>query len=212
VLRHDWLWTDGRVNLKGIMQTAKDDTATLILDAAERLVQTRGFNGFSYADIADELGVTKASLHYHFRSKADLGTELITRYTARFLSRLTQLDGGRRSAPSKIDAYIAIYHDVLKAGRMCLCGMLAADYATLPKPMQDGIRQFFNANEEWLAAVLAEGRDAETLNFKGRPADVARSLIGSLEGAMLLARSFGDNARFRSAADRARAELEANRK
>ena len=90
--------------------------------------------------------------------------------------------------------------------------MLAADYATLPRPMQDGVRQFFNANEQWLAAVLVEGRDAETLDFKGRPTDVARSPIGSLEGAMLLARSFGDNARFRSAADRERAELGTNRK
>ncbi len=189
------------------MQTAKDDTATLILDAAERLVQTRGFNGFSYADIADELGVTKASLHYHFRSKADLGVELIARYTARFLSRLAQLDGGRRSAPSKIEAYIAIYHDVLKAGRMCLCGMLAADNSTLPKAMQDGVQMFFGANEAWLARVLTEGRSARTLEFKGRPLDAARSLIGSLEGAMLLARSSGDIARFRSAAQRANAEL-----
>ena len=51
-----------------------------ILDIAERLAQTRGFNGFSYADIAEELAVTKASLHYHFRSKADLGQALIVRY------------------------------------------------------------------------------------------------------------------------------------
>jgi TetR/AcrR family transcriptional regulator, transcriptional repressor for nem operon len=194
------------------MHTAKHHTANLVLDVAERLVQTRGFNGFSYADIADELGITKASLHYHFRSKVDLGAELIARYTETFLGRLAKLDGSRRSAPSKIGAYIAIYSDVLKAGRMCLCGMLAADYATLPRQMQDGIRQFFNANEKWLAVVLAEGRDTGTLNFKGRPTDVARSLIGALEGAMLLARSFGDNARFRSAADRARTELETSRK
>ncbi len=55
-------------------------TATRILDVAERLVQTRGFNGFSYADIAAELHITKASLHYHFASKAELGEALILRY------------------------------------------------------------------------------------------------------------------------------------
>ena len=47
------------------------DTAQRILDIAERLVQTRGFNGFSYADIAGALAVTKASLHYHFPTKAE---------------------------------------------------------------------------------------------------------------------------------------------
>jgi TetR/AcrR family transcriptional repressor of nem operon len=47
------------------------------LDIAEQLVQTRGFNGFSYADIAAEIGISKASLHYHFPTKAMLGERLI---------------------------------------------------------------------------------------------------------------------------------------
>ena len=54
-------------------------TAELILDAAQRRAQTRGFNGFSYADIAAELDVTTASIHYHFSSKAELGATLIDR-------------------------------------------------------------------------------------------------------------------------------------
>ena len=61
-----------------------DTTTTRILDVAERLVQTRGFNGFSYADIAVQLGITKASLHYHFATKAELGRTLIARYTGAF--------------------------------------------------------------------------------------------------------------------------------
>ena len=60
-------------------QQDKPDTAARILDVAERLVQTRGFNGFSYADVASELDVTKASLHYHFPGKAELGQALIAR-------------------------------------------------------------------------------------------------------------------------------------
>ena len=50
-------------------------TSQQILDIAQRLVQTRGFNAFSYADIANELNVSKASLHYHFTSKAKLGVK-----------------------------------------------------------------------------------------------------------------------------------------
>jgi len=34
------------------------DTASDILDIAERLAQTRGFNGFSYADVSSELGIS----------------------------------------------------------------------------------------------------------------------------------------------------------
>ncbi|MGD0811101.1 MAG: helix-turn-helix domain-containing protein, partial [Acidimicrobiales bacterium] len=58
-------------------------TASDILDAAERLVQSRGFNGFSYADVSSELGITKAALHYHFAGKAELGESLISRYNER---------------------------------------------------------------------------------------------------------------------------------
>src|SRR5271165_2916395 len=81
------------------------DTATAILDIAERLVQSRGFNGFSYADIASELGITKASLHYHFPGKAELGESLIRRYSARFGEALVEIDGRQAPALEKLRAY-----------------------------------------------------------------------------------------------------------
>jgi hypothetical protein len=64
---------------------------------------------------------------------------------------------------------------------MCLCGMLAAEYATLPKPMKDEMRHFFDENERWLVAVLEEGRRSGALKFSGSSLDVARALVGSLE-------------------------------
>ena len=67
-------------------------TAARILDVAEVLVQTRGFNGFSYADIAAEMNITKAALHYHFAGKAELGEALISRYAARFADALAAVD------------------------------------------------------------------------------------------------------------------------
>ena len=65
-------------------QPERTDTAVRILDVAERLVQVHGFNGFSYADIAADLQITKAALHYHFPGKAELGEALIVRYAERF--------------------------------------------------------------------------------------------------------------------------------
>jgi TetR/AcrR family transcriptional regulator, transcriptional repressor for nem operon len=137
-------------------QTA--DTASRILDIAERLVQTRGFNGFSYADVAQELGVTKPSLHHHFASKAELGRALIVRYAENFSAALQAIDRGAGDALWKLRRYVKLYADVLTGERLCLCGMLAAEYGTLPKPMQEEIRAFFDANEKWLASVIDEGR------------------------------------------------------
>ena len=90
------------------------DTAERILDVAERLVQTQGFNGFSYADISDELGVTKASLHYHFATKADLGSALITRYGSAFRRALDEIDASGADAREKLRRYAGLYADVLR--------------------------------------------------------------------------------------------------
>jgi TetR/AcrR family transcriptional regulator, transcriptional repressor for nem operon len=175
-------------------------TAAQILDVAERLVQERGFNGFSYADVARELGMTKAALHYHFASKAELGDALIERYAERFLDALSKVDGVRSEAPRKLRAYAQLYADVFRDDRMCLCGMLAADYATLPDPMRERVVRFFDDNEVWLSRVLEDGRKAGTIRFNGPARSVARTLIGGLEGAMLVARPYRDLKRFRDAA------------
>ena len=177
-------------------------TASRILDVAERLVQVRGFNGFSYADIAAELQITKAALHYHFASKAALGEALIARYANRFMGALAGLDTRDDPASTKLDAYAGLYLQVVRTGKMCLCGMLAAEYQTLPQPMQDAVIKFFDQNESWLDSVLEQGRADGALHFTGSARDTARMIMGGLEGAMLIARSYGDIARFQAAAAR----------
>jgi TetR/AcrR family transcriptional regulator, transcriptional repressor for nem operon len=186
---------------------AAPDTQNRILDIAERLVQTRGFNGFSYADIAEAMQVTKASLHYHFRGKADLGKRLIERYETNFLAALASIDAASADAREKLRRYAAIYGSVLDDDRMCLCGMLAAEFGTLPESMRAEMRHYFDANEKWLVGVLKQGKREKKLTFAGAPAQVAQTLIGSLEGAMMLARSYGDPARFRVMSDRMLSEL-----
>ena len=183
------------------------DTPQRILDVAERLVQTRGFNGFSYADIAEALGVTKASLHYHFRGKADLGRSLIERYERNFLAALAKIDADSKDARERLRRYAAIYGEVLRDDRMCLCGMLAAEFGTLPEPMRAEMRHYFDENERWLTAVLKDGKRAKVLDFKGSPTEAARALVGGLEGAMMIARSYGDPTRFDGAKERLLADL-----
>ena len=188
------------------------DTRSRILDVGERLVQTRGFNGFSYADIAAELSVTKASLHYHFPSKAKLGEALIVRYAERFARALAAIDANIALAPAKLDAYANLYAEVLRRERMCLCGMLAAEYQTLPSPIRNAVVAFLNDNEAWLALVLEHGREDGSLCFSDTAADTARSIIGGLEGAMLVARSFGAVDRFDTAAAQLLAGLAGTRR
>jgi TetR/AcrR family transcriptional repressor of nem operon len=177
-------------------------TATRILDVAERLLQARGYNGFSYADVATELGITRAALHYHHPGKAELGEALITRYAERFAAALADLDAASSDAPTTLLGYAELYAGVLSRQRMCLCGMLAAEYLTLPPAMQHGVSAFFAHSAAWLQAVLERGRREGTLAFSGAAADSAAMVLGGMEGAMLISRLSDDVDGFTAAAAR----------
>ncbi len=162
-------------------------------------MQTRGYNAFSYADVAAELDLTKAALHYHFAGKAELGEALLNRYAVRFAEAVAVIDAKPVDATSKLNSYADLYLDVLQRQRMCLCGMLAAEFETLPEPMRTIVVRFFKDNEIWLSKVLAQGRREGTLHFTGSTREAARFVIAALEGAVLVARLFGDTVRFREA-------------
>jgi hypothetical protein len=73
------------------------------------------------------------------------------------------VDGVRSAAPVSLRAYAKLYADVFRDDRMCLCGMLAADYPTLPEPMRERVVRFFDDNEVWLSRILEDGRKAGTI-------------------------------------------------
>ena len=122
------------------------------------------------------------------------------RYASRFADALAALDASGVSASAKLAAYADLYLQVLRDRKMCLCGMLAAEYQTLPQPMRDAVLRFFDSNEVWLESVLEQGRQDGVLQFAGSARDAARMVVSGLEGAMLVARPYGDIARFQSAA------------
>lgn len=171
------------------------DTTTRILNVAQQLAQTRGYNGFIYADIAAEVGITTASIHYHFPTKGDLAKALIGRYRAAFRQTFAAIDR-------------AIQESLSDAGLMCLGGMLATDIATLPLEVRTEVKAFFAANEAWLTAVLADGRGRGVFRAVGAPESETRLLFAAMEGALLVARSFDDPVRFRDIARQALAGLE----
>jgi TetR/AcrR family transcriptional regulator, transcriptional repressor for nem operon len=192
--------TQGGRRVRSNVKRPRPDTAERILDIAERLVQARGFNAFSYGDVAAELGITRASLHYHFPGKAELGEALIARYTARFTDALEAIDTAAPDAAGRLAAYLELHSDVLRGRRMCLCGMLAADYQTLPTGMQDAVVAFFDTNEAWLERVLDDARTNAELRFSGAPRDTARMIVSAIQGAMLVAQPHHDHQRFQATA------------
>ena len=173
-------------------------TGEQILDAAERRVQVVGFNGVSYANIAREIGVTNASIHYHFPAKIDLGVRLVERYRERFFAAVAEIDSTGGSTRDRLTAYADLYHGVLAADRLCLCGIMASESETLAAPIRAELVKFFQRNEEWLGSLLEVGRAAGEIKFRSDGKAVAIAIIGALEGAMLVARVHGGLESFRA--------------
>jgi TetR/AcrR family transcriptional regulator, transcriptional repressor for nem operon len=132
------------------------------------------------------------------------------RYQVVFGRALETIDEEASTAGEKLRRYVSLYDGVMRNDRMCLCGMFAAEYATLPAPMQRELRRFFDSNEQWLTAVLEQGRKAAELSFWDPPQERARVFLGALEGAMLVARSYKDDRRFRVAAEHLLSDLTAD--
>jgi len=174
-------------------QTTMDTkpTEAAILDAAQELVQIRGYNAFSYRDLSEKIGIKTASIHYYFPSKEDLCRALIGRYRRQFRAALAGIDDRAIDPGRRLELYVELFRSTLDtANRMCLCGMLAADLETLSPAVRDEIRAFFSENERWLADVLSAGLASGRFRFEGSAEGEARLLLACLEGAMLVSRAY----------------------
>lgn len=175
---------------------SRSGTAALILAAAEEIIQLKGYGGFSYADVAAELKITKAALHYHFPGKGELGEALILALAVRFADALAALDAAGGPALTRLHGYIDLHAQIIGKRKMCLCGILAAEYQTLPAPMRAALVKLFDCCQVWLEGVVEQGRSEGTLRHTGAVRDTAWMIISALEGAMLLAGPRGDVERF----------------
>lgn len=172
-----------------------------VLELAQSLVQLRGYNAMSYRDLADKIGVKTASIHYYFPTKEDLGLALLKRYRLAFKNALAGIDAEVTDQKLKIERFVELFADTVRAGKICLGGMFATDCTTLPGSMQDEVKRFYCENEAWLTSVLKQGREQGTLNFSGTPKIKAEAIFSALEGVMIAARLFNDEKRLMSAGD-----------
>lgn len=172
-------------------------TGDVILDVAQELLQTRGYNAISYQDIADRIGIRKASIHHHFRNKSDLAQALVQRYRRQWEGFLKEIDASRADPWSRLERYLAPFQETAASGdRACLCGVLGAEFASLTAPVQEEVRGFFQDNEAWLARLLSDGVRAGDFRLAGDPASEAGVVFACLEGTLFVARACGEPGRF----------------
>lgn len=163
------------------------DTRQQILDKAEVLVRTRGYTAFSYADLAADLGVTKASVHYHFATKEDLVLAIFQRCSSRGRDFLAQLTQDHADVRDRMRAYAESFVFSVESGMMPVCGTLAAERMVLPDSTYPLIRDFFQMQIDWLTAVIAEGVAAGVIAPPMPPQQAAMVVFSALEGGTMIA-------------------------
>ncbi len=169
---------------------AVNPTAQKILTVAQHNVQTKGFNGFSYRDLAVEIGIKTSSIHYHFPTKDDLALALVEAYHNAFEAELSKIRVESGNGRSQLKKYIQLFERNLAVdNKFCLCGMLASEINSLSERVKQAIQSFFSANELWLSELITKGQADGSLNQAVTPDLAAAQLLATLEGAMLIARS-----------------------
>lgn len=171
-----------------------------ILTCARTLVVSGGYNGFSYADIAEVVGIRKASIHHHFPSKLDLVKTVVQRYRLAAREGLTHLEHAIPGALAQLRAYIGYWEACIgdASAPFCVCAMLASELPLLPEEVAVEIRAHFRFLAEWLTSVLERGAREDGIKLAFPAAVEAEAFMATAHGAMLSSRAYGDPAVFGS--------------
>lgn len=162
------------------------DSVTRILNIAENRMRQVGYNAVSFRDIATEIGIKSASLHYHFPKKADLGCALVQRYAANLSRTLGERTANLSNPAERISQFVSIYREALGDQHLiCLCVVLGSESQGLPDTVTDEVRTFVTGQIDWLNAQYDAMGHAT-------PKAAAQTTLALLQGSMILTRVNGN--------------------
>jgi len=168
------------------------DTREQIIDRATELLMQRGYNGFSYRDIAGHLGVKNAAVHYHFPTKADLALALVDQYRQVLRTQTSEFMAYGGPARPQLEGLFRFTEQQFENGR-CICpfGAFSIDYEDLPAEVREAMERFMSDSVKWLTRVLEVGREQQEFNFEGDAGQRAQFILAVLQGSRQMARIHG---------------------
>jgi TetR/AcrR family transcriptional regulator, transcriptional repressor for nem operon len=178
-------------------------TADKLITEAGQLIVHAGYNGFSYADLAERLGIRKASIHHHFPSKVDLVVAVVERQRAAIRAQIEALEHDTPDAMSQLSAYVDYWKRCIEdeSASFCLAGVLAVELPGLPTEIGAVVRGHFTELGAWLERLMTLGVKQGTIQLVLEPAISARGFQAMIYGAMVMARAYGDPSTFNAIVD-----------
>ncbi|MGO4307685.1 TetR/AcrR family transcriptional regulator [Cupriavidus sp. RAF12] len=171
-----------------------------LLEHASVLIRRRGYNGFSYRDLADLVGVKTSSIHYYFPSKDDLVLEVVRLYRESLSARLQSIETDMPLA-EQARQYIQPLRNGIEGGQVCLAGMLSAEVMALPESVRALLKEHFSMNEAWITGLLKRAESERGRPYPVPPQALAKVLYGAIQNGLITARMSGSTDRLDAAAD-----------
>jgi len=174
------------------------NTREKLIDSARYLIQTRGYNGFSYADVAEQVEVRKASIHHHFPAKADLARAVVEQSRAAIAEQTRLIEESAFDPMQQLLFYTGYWEKCIAdaSAPFCVAGMLASELPSLPEELAACVRAHFRDLSRWLETVLTKGAQLGVFRLKGAASAEAESFMATVYGAMLTARAYGEPTKF----------------
>jgi TetR/AcrR family transcriptional regulator, transcriptional repressor for nem operon len=175
-------------------------TADRIREAAHDLIASRGYFGFSYADVAETVGIRKASIHHHFPSKVDLVVAVLKGYRAKLVEAATGMDRYVADPLQRLKLYVEHWSGCIQSNNrpICIAALLSAELPALPEPIQAEVQLHFKYLARWIRATLQEGVKRGSIQLQHGVETEAQSFVALVHGAMISARAFGSPGVFNS--------------
>ncbi len=174
------------------------ETSGRILQTAKTLMIDLGYSAFSYADISERVGISKASIHHHFPTKANLVVSVLQAHRANLMAGMEALSRQMDDPRARLQAYIGHWEGCIRHQKepFCIAALLAAELPSLPKEVQFEVQQHFLQLSGWIRGTMEEGARKHSLRLKRSAEEEAQTFMATVHGAMLSARAFGGSAVF----------------
>ncbi|MGF9562645.1 TetR/AcrR family transcriptional regulator [Neorhizobium sp. JUb45] len=169
-----------------------------ILACAQKLIVSGGYNGFSYADISDIVGIRKASIHHHFPSKVDLVQTLVSRYRQNAETGIAGIEQNMADPLEQLHTFTNHWAQCITDGSrpFCVCALLASELPLLPPEIGLEVKAYFQLLSAWLTRAFDSAARQGAIHLSRSPEVEAELFMATVHGAMLSARAYGDASKF----------------
>lgn len=161
-------------------------TRDALLKSAEIQLRSKGYAAFSYADLSEEIGIRKASIHHHFPTKENLGVALITQYIDLFTAKLQTINESQSDPVERLREFAGLFLASANDRLLPLCGALAAEMAALPASLQELGRQLIVTQLTWMENNLLQVSKVHGTTLAKPARECALMLLSALEGASFI--------------------------